>query len=191
MFSENLHKYIPNSLTSFRCLSSIVVPFLIVYGDEVGAILAPIIFIIAGITDFFDGYLARRYNATSNFGKIIDPVADKMLIISTLLALSIEGFFDYHFTFVPVLLIVLREIFITGIREQTYNLKITLNVSILAKWKTTIQIIACSTYLVWRSHSFFFESKVIFLLSVVLIWIAGVVTIITCYDYLKKVWKHL
>lgn len=191
MFLENLHKYIPNSLTSFRCLSSIIVPFLIVYGDEVGAILAPIIFIIAGITDFFDGYLARRYNVTSNFGKIIDPVADKMLIISTLLALSIEGFFDYYFTFIPVLLIVLREIFITGIREQTYNLKITLDVSILAKWKTTIQIIACSSYLVWRSHSFFFESKVIFLLSVALIWTAGVVTIVTCYDYLKKVWNHL
>ena len=191
MFLENLHKYIPNSLTSFRCLSSIIVPFLIVYGDEVGAILAPIIFIIAGITDFFDGYLARRYNVTSNFGKIIDPVADKMLIISTLLALSIEGFFDYYFTFIPVLLIVLREIFITGIREQTYNLKITLDVLILAKWKTTIQIVACSTYLVWRSHSFLFESKVIFLLSVALIWTAGVVTIVTCYDYLKKVWNHL
>ena len=188
---ENLYKYIPNSLTSFRCLSSIIVPILIIYGSEVGAIFAPLIFIIAGITDFFDGYLARRYNVTSNFGKIIDPVADKMLIISTLLALGIEGFFDYYYTFIPVLLIVLREIFITGIREQTYNMKITLDVSILAKWKTTIQIIACSTYLVWRSHPFFFESKIIFLLSVLLIWIAGVVTIVTCYDYLKKVRNHL
>ena len=114
-----------------------------------------------------------------------------MLIISTLLALSMEGFFDYYYTFIPVLFIVLREIFITGIREQTYNLKITLDVSVLAKWKTTIQIVACSTYLVWRSHSFFFESKVIFILSVFLIWFAGIITIITCYDYLKKVWYHL
>ena len=191
MHSVKLQKHIPNFLTSFRCLSSIIVPWFIVYGDEIGAILAPIIFIIAGITDFFDGFLARKYNVTSNFGKIIDPVADKMLIISTLLALSMEGFFDYYYTFIPVLFIVLREIFITGIREQTYNMNITLDVSVLAKWKTTIQIVACSTYLVWRSHSFFFESKVILILSVFLIWIAGIITIITCYDYLKKVWYHL
>ena len=114
-----------------------------------------------------------------------------MLIISTLLALSMEGFFDYYYTFIPVLLIVLREIFITGIREQTYNMNIKLDVSVLAKWKTTIQIIACSTYLIWRSHPLFFESKFMFILSVFLIWFAGIVTIITCYDYLKKVWDHL
>ena len=80
-----------------------------------------------------------------------------MLIISTLLALSMEVF-DYY-TFIPVLFIVLREIFITGIREQTYNMNIKLDVSVLAKWKTTIQIVACSTYLVWRSHSFFSDQK--------------------------------
>ena len=64
-------------------------------------------------------------------------------------------------------------------------MNITLDVSVLAKWKTTIQIIACSTYLVWRSHSFFSESK-LFLFYQFLIWIAGIITIITCYDYLKK-----
>ena len=191
MFLKNIQKYIPNFLTTFRCISSLIVPILIVYGDEIGAIIAPVIFIIAGITDFFDGYLARKYNVTSNFGKIVDPVADKMLIISTLLALSFEGFFDYHYSFLPVLLIVLREIFITGIREQTYNMKITLNVSILAKWKTTIQIIACSTFLVWRSHSIIFESEFVQFLSFTLIWIAAFITVITCYDYLKKVWLHI
>ena len=191
MFFNSFQKQIPNFLTSFRCLSSVIVPIVIIYGDEIGAIFAPIVFIIAGITDFFDGYLARRFNVTSNFGKIIDPVADKMLIISTLIALSMEGFFDYYYTFLPVLFIVLREIFITGLREQTYNMKISLDVSILAKWKTTIQIIACSTFLIWRSHTFFFESQIVFMLSVILIWIAGIITIITCYDYLKKVWYHL
>ena len=110
---KKMQKYIPNFLTTFRCVSSLIVPVFIVYGDEFGAIIAPIIFIIAGITDFFDGYLARKYNVTSNFGKIVDPVADKMLIISTLLALSLEGF-DYYYSFLPVLLIILREIFITA-----------------------------------------------------------------------------
>ena len=92
MFQKKMQKYIPNFLTTFRCISSLIVPILIVYGDEIGAIVAPIIFITAGVTDFFDGYLARKYNVTSNFGKIVDPVADKMLIISTLLALCLRFF---------------------------------------------------------------------------------------------------
>ena len=184
-----MSKIFINLLTLFRIIFAFLI-FLLV-SLESNYSIAFILFFLAGITDYFDGFLARKYNVTSNFGKIIDPVADKMLIISTLLALSMEGFFDYYYTFIPVLFIVLREIFITGIREQTYNMNITLDVSVLAKWKTTIQIVACSTYLVWRSHSFFFESKVIFILSVFLIWIAGIITIITCYDYLKKVWYHL
>ena len=91
-----IQKAIPNLLTSFRCVSAIIVPLLIVYGDEIGAKLAPIIFIVAGITDFFDGYLARKLNVVSNFGKIVDPVADKMLVIGTLFALGTENFFNYY-----------------------------------------------------------------------------------------------
>ena len=124
MNSHFFQKATPNFLTSFRCLSALIVPLLIIYGDEVGAILAPIIFIIAGITDFFDGYLARKFNVISNFGKIIDPVADKMLIISTLLALSMEGFFDYYYTFIPVLFIpyVISSFDKFGVSEHTSNI---------------------------------------------------------------------
>tara|TARA_B100001175_G_C19395908_1_gene583792 strand:+ start:335 stop:910 length:576 start_codon:yes stop_codon:yes gene_type:complete len=186
-----LQKVIPNFLTSFRCLSAIIVPLLIIYGDEKGAWLAPIIFIIAGITDFFDGYLARKFNVISNFGKIIDPVADKMLVIGTLFALSSENFFNYYYTFIPAFIIILREIFITGLREQVSKDKITLNVSMLAKWKTTIQLIACSSYLIWRSDNFFFQSVLIEYTCISLLWIASFITIITCYDYLKKVWGYL
>ena len=87
-----IQKTLPNILTSFRCISSLIVPFLIVYGDEVGAILAPVIFIVACFTDFFDGYFARKYNVVSNYGRIIDPVADKMLVVGTLFALCSENF---------------------------------------------------------------------------------------------------
>ncbi len=191
MKKKFLQKAIPNILTSFRCLSALIVPLLIVYGDETGAWLAPIIFIIAGITDFFDGYFARKFNVISNFGKIIDPVADKMLVIGTLFALSSENFFNYHYTFIPAFIIILREIFITGLREQVSKDKITLNVSMLAKWKTTIQLIACSSYLIWRSDNFFFQSILIEYACIFLLWIAAFITIITCYDYLKKVWRHL
>ena len=191
MNKEFFQKSIPNILTSFRCLSALIVPLLIIYGDEIGAKLAPIIFIIAGITDYFDGYFARKFNVISNFGKIIDPVADKMLVIGTLFALSSENFFDYYYTFIPAFIIILREIFITGLREQVSKDKINLNVSMLAKWKTTIQLIACSSYLVWRSDSFFFKSIFVEYTCIFLLWIAAFITVITCYDYLKKVWEHL
>ncbi len=191
MNKEFFQKSIPNILTSFRCLSALIVPLLIIYGDEIGAKLAPIIFIIAGITDYFDGYFARKFNVISNFGKIIDPVADKMLVIGTLFALSSESFFNYHYTFIPAFIIILREIFITGLREQVSKDKINLNVSMLAKWKTTIQLIACSSYLVWRSDSFFFKSIFVEYTCIFLLWIAAFITVITCYDYLKKVWEHL
>ena len=95
MKTTAIQKAIPNFLTSFRCVSAIIVPLLIVYGDEIGAKLAPIIFIVAGITDFLDGYLARKFNVVSNFGKIVDPVADKMLGIGTLFALGTGNFFNY------------------------------------------------------------------------------------------------
>ena len=191
MNSDFFQKVTPNFLTSFRCISALVVPLLIIYGDEYGALLAPIIFIIAGITDFFDGYLARKFNVISNFGKIIDPVADKMLIIGTLFALSSESFFMYHYTFIPAFIIILREIFITGLREQVSKDNISLNVSILAKWKTTIQLIACSSYLIWRSDEFFFKSLLIENICILLLWTAALITLITCFDYLKKVWYHL
>ncbi len=191
MSIELLQKATPNILTSFRCLSALIIPLLVIYGDEIGARLAPMIFIIAGITDYFDGYFARKFNVISNFGKIIDPVADKMLVIGTLFALSSENFFDYYYTFIPAFIIILREIFITGLREQVSKDKINLNVSMLAKWKTTIQLIACSSYLVWRSDSFFFKSIFVEYTCIFLLWMAAFITVITCYDYLKKVWEHL
>ncbi len=184
-------KSIPNLLTSFRCISALIVPILIIYGNEIGAKLAPIIFIIASFTDFFDGYFARKFDVISNFGKVVDPVADKMLVIGTLFALGSENFFNFHYTFIPAFIIVLREILITGLREQLSEEKIVINVSKLAKWKTTIQLIACSSYLIWRSDEILFNSIIIEYICIVLIWIAALITIITCLDYLKKIWDYL
>ena len=186
-----LQKLTPNILTTFRCLSAFIVPLLVIYGDEIGAIIAPIIFICAAVTDFFDGYLARKYNVISNFGKIVDPVADKLLIVGTLFALGNENFFDFYYTFIPAFLIILREIFITGLREQVSKENLELNVSRLAKWKTTFQMVTCSSYLVWRSHDFFFNLFLLEYVCILLLWITALITIITCYDYLKKVWSFI
>ena len=99
---------IPNVLTLFRSLAAIILPIIIIYGDEIGALIATPILIFAGISDYFDGFFARKYNVTSDFGKVLDPVADKLLVIGIIFALASENMFDYYYTFLPALLIVLR-----------------------------------------------------------------------------------
>ena len=151
---------IPNVLTLFRSLAAIVLPLIIIYGGEIGALMATPILILAGVSDYFDGFYARKYNVTSNFGKILDPVADKLLVIGVIFALASENMLDYYYAFFRALLIVLREILISGLRESISSYKISLEVTLVAKWETTIQLIACGSFLVWRSNTFFYNNIV-------------------------------
>ena len=180
---------IPNVLTLFRSLAAIVLPIIIIYGGEIGALMATPILVLAGISDYFDGFYARKYNVTSNFGKILDPVADKLLVIGVILALASENMLDYYYSFLPALLIVLREILISGLRESISSYKISLEVTLLAKWKTTIQLIACGSFLVWRSNVFFYNIDILGLISYILLWIAGMITFITGLQYIIKIIK--
>ena len=182
-------KIIPNVLTLFRSLAAIILPILIIYGDEIGALIATPILILAGISDYFDGFFARKYNVTSNFGKVLDPVADKLLVIGIIFALASENMLDYYYAFLPALLIVLREILISGLRESISSYKISLEVTRLAKWKTTIQLIACGSFLVWRSNPFFYNTEILGLISYILLWIAGTITFITGLQYIIKIMK--
>ena len=187
--NNSISRIIPNILTLFRSLAAIILPLIIIYGGEIGALMATPILILAGISDYFDGFYARKYNVTSNFGKILDPVADKLLVIGVILALASENMLDYYYSFIPALLIVLREILISGLRESISSYKISLDVTILAKWKTTIQLIACGSFLVWRSNAFFYNIDVLGLISYILFWMAGMVTFITGLQYIIKIVK--
>ena len=187
--NNSILRIIPNFLTLFRSLAAIVLPLIIIYGGEIGALMATPILILAGISDYFDGFYARKYNVTSNFGKILDPVADKLLVIGIILALASENMLDYYYSFIPALLIVLREILISGLRESISSYKISLEVTLLAKWKTTIQLIACGSFLVWRSNVLFYNLDILGLISYILLWIAGIITFITGLEYIIKVTK--
>ena len=90
--SENnfISRIIPNVLTLFRSFAAIVLPIIIIYGGEIGALMATPILILAGISDYFDGFYARKYNVISNFGKILDPVADKLLVIGIILGIILN-----------------------------------------------------------------------------------------------------
>ena len=180
---------VPNILTLFRSFAAIILPLIIIYGGEIGALIATPILILAGVSDYFDGFFARKYKVVSNFGKILDPVADKLLVIGVIFALASENMLDYFYSFFPALLIVLREILISGLRESISSYKITLEVTFLAKWKTTIQLVACGSFLVWRSNTFFYNNEILGLISYILLWIAGIITFITGLQYIIKIIK--
>ena len=187
--NNSILSIIPNVLTLFRSLAAIILPIIIIYGDEIGALIATPILILAGISDYFDGFFARKYNVTSNFGKVLDPVADKLLVIGVIFALASENMLDYYYAFLPALLIVLREILVSGLRESISSYKISLEVTRLAKWKTTVQLLACGSFLVWRSNAFFYNIDILGIISYILLWIAGAVTFATGMQYILKIMK--
>ena len=180
---------LPNILTLFRSCAAILLPLIIIYGGEIGALIATPILILAGVSDYFDGFFARKYKVVSNFGKILDPIADKLLVIGVIFSLAAENMLDYYYSFFPALLIVLREILISGLRESISSYKISLEVTLLAKWKTTIQLVACGSFLVWRSNTFFYNNEILGLISYILLWIAGIITFITGLQYIIKIIK--
>ncbi len=180
---------LPNILTLFRSCAAIILPLIIIYGGEIGALIATPILILAGVSDYFDGFFARKYKVVSNFGKILDPIADKLLVIGVIFSLASENMLDYYYSFFPALLIVLREILISGLRESISSYKISLEVTLLAKWKTTIQLVACGSFLVWRSNTFFYDNEILGLISYILLWIAGIITFITGLQYIIKIFK--
>jgi len=187
MSDNNIKKAIPNALTLFRCLVSILLPILIIYGGETGAILAAPLLLLAGLSDYFDGFYARKYNVVSVFGKILDPIADKLLVIGVLLSLASENLLDFYFGFIPSLIIILREIFISGLRESVSSHNFTLKVSVLAKWKTTIQLFACGSFLVWRMNEYFYNIDFLGFISYSLLWLASIITLITGFQYAVSV----
>ena len=187
MSDNNIKKAIPNALTLFRCLISILLPILIIYGGETGAILAAPLLLLAGLSDYFDGFYARKYNVVSILGKVLDPIADKLLVIGVLLSLASENLLDFYFGFIPSLIIILREIFISGLRESVSSYNFTLKVSVLAKWKTTIQLFACGSFLVWRMNEYFYNIDFLGFISYCLLWLASIITLITGFQYAESV----
>ena len=183
MSGKNIKKAIPNALTLLRCLISILLPILIVYGGETGAILSAPLLLLAGLSDYLDGFYARKYNVVSVFGKILDPIADKLLVIGVLLSLASENLLDFYFGFIPSLIIILREIFISGLRESVSSHNFNLRVSVLAKWKTTIQLFACGSFLVWRMNEYFYNIDFLGFISYSLLWLASIITLITGFQY--------
>lgn len=148
------------------------------------------IFAIASITDFFDGYLARIWKQTSTIGRMLDPIADKLLVSACLLLLAadtektIQGWSLW-----AAIIILCREILVSGLREYLAELKVSVPVSRLAKWKTTIQMIAIAFLLAGSAGDKIVPH--ITTSGIVLLWVAALITLYTGWDYFRAGLKHV
>ena len=178
---------LPNLLTLFRIAAIPGIVALFFMESDLGQYLACGLFSIAAITDFFDGYVARAYGQQSSFGKFLDPVADKLLVASALLMAT--GFGQISgLTILPAVVILCREILVSGLREFLASLQIGVPVSTLAKWKTMIQMFAIGFLIVGDSGPDALPTRLIGELG---LWAAAVLTLITGYDYLRASLHHL
>ena len=175
---------LPNIITIARMLTIPVIVLLLVTGDGGLRLVAAVLFAIAATTDWVDGYIARRYNQVTPLGRRLDPIADKLLVGLVLTALAWDGSLS-AFDLVPVMAILFREFFISGLREFLGNAKVVLPVSVLAKWKTTVQLVAILLIFVERSV------PGLSLVSDLVLWIAGAMTVWTGLDYLRAAWPSL
>lgn len=148
------------------------------------------IFAAASITDYFDGYLARAWQQTSNIGRMLDPIADKLLVATCLLLLAAETDGTIRgWSLWAAIIILCREILVSGLREYLADLKVSVPVTRLAKWKTTIQMLAIAVLIAGPALD-----KIVFYATetgIVLLWISAVVTLYTGYDYFRAGLKHI
>jgi cardiolipin synthase len=145
------------------------------------------LFVAAGATDYFDGFFARRRDEASDFGRFLDPIADKLLVATALLMLAGFGRIAGH-ALIAAAIILLREIVISGLREYLGGLKVTVPVSKLAKWKTTVQMVAIGVLIVGAAGP---AAMPTVLVGEVLLWIAAVLTAVTGYEYLRAGMRHI
>lgn len=176
---------LPNMLTISR-IAVIPLIFLSVYCSWPWyGYFAAILFIAASITDYFDGYLARLYNQTSAFGRLLDPIADKLLVASALVVILIKpDMITCKLSYIPVFVILCREILVSGLREFLREVNVGMPVTRLAKWKTGFQMTALAMMLL---RGFWYWGGV----GEILLWVAGVLTFITGYQYFEKSLEYI
>jgi cardiolipin synthase len=182
---------VPNLLTYGRIAAVPVIGATFYIEGDLGPWIAFTLFVAASITDFFDGYIARRWQQQSALGRMLDPIADKLLVSVSILVLVADhdGVLAGH-TFWAAVIVLMREIFVSGLREFLAELRVSVPVTRLAKWKTTLQLIAIALLLVAPALQGA-KSGVIIDLGLFFFWVAALVTLYTGYDYFRAGLKHL
>lgn len=173
---------LPNILTISRIVVIPVIFLAIYIHSALWSILAGALFVMASITDYLDGYFARSRNQNSVLGRLLDPIADKLLVVSALLIIVANRLVD-PITYIPVIIIMCREVLVSGLREFLAEFRVGMPVTRLAKWKTGFQMVAISMILLQRLYLI---GDTVGVLGEWLLWIAGILTFITGYQYFEK-----
>lgn len=179
---------LPNLLTYGRCLAVPVVASLLLWSNDHWTRWAALsVYTAAAITDFFDGYLARAWQQQSPIGRMLDPIADKLLVAATLLVLVSDRTLA-GWTIWAAIIILSREILVSGLREYLAELKVRLPVSSIAKWKTAAQLFALGFFIAGPAGEAVFPGTI--KIGEGLLWVAAVLTLYTGFDYLQAAIVH-
>ena len=186
---------VPNLLTLSRILAVPLLVFLLWSPTPWQYGVTFVLYCLVGITDYFDGYLARAQGTVSRLGQFLDPIADKIMVASVIVMLiareparGFEGPIVTDWHLIPALIILLREIIVSGLREFLASLRISVPVSKLAKWKTTFQLVSLGALILagalpgmWWVHP----------VGLGCLWAAAALTLVTGWDYLRVGLKHM
>jgi CDP-diacylglycerol--glycerol-3-phosphate 3-phosphatidyltransferase/cardiolipin synthase len=180
---------LPNVLTYARVAAVPLVAGLLFWPREPAARWAALVlFIAAAVTDFFDGYLARAWAQQSSLGRMLDPIADKLLVSATILMLVADKTIS-GVTLWAGIIILCREVLVSGLREYLAELRVPVPVTAVAKWKTTAQMIALGFLIAGPAGEAVLPGATA--IGVVLLWIAAILTLYTGWDYMKASYDHV
>ena len=178
---------IPNIITFIRIFLIPIILYLLFSENPNIVLIAGLLFIVSSVSDYFDGYLARTLNQSSKLGALLDPIADKLLIASVIVVL-VDTSVISNIHVVPAIIILLREIAISGLREFLAKLNTDMPVSKLAKYKTTFQMVSLSILII----SLGFElNDLLWNIGLITLWIAAIITLLSAYNYMVKGLKHI
>ncbi len=184
---------LPNLLTLSRILAVPILVFLLWRPTPIDYAITFVLYCVVGITDYFDGYLARAQGQISRLGQFLDPIADKIMVAAVIIMLvstrNNSGNPVIHsFHLIPALIILLREIIVSGLREFLAPLHVSMPVSALAKWKTTLQLVSLGALILAGA----FPAEVwMHQVGLASLWAAAALTLVTGYDYLRIGLRHM
>ncbi|WP_309611811.1 CDP-diacylglycerol--glycerol-3-phosphate 3-phosphatidyltransferase [Sphingomonas sp.] len=183
---------LPNLLTLSRIFAVPILVFLLWRPAPLDYAITFVLYCVVGMTDYFDGYLARAQGQISRLGQFLDPIADKIMVVAVLIMLissrkenPVPEIAGLHI--IAALIILLREIFVSGLREYLASLQVSVPVSQLAKWKTTFQLVALGALILGGALPHMPWVHTVGLMS---LWAAAILTLITGWDYLRIGLKH-
>ncbi len=189
---------VPNVLTYGRIVAVPLVAALLLWNDRAEAItglgvmsarwIALGIYVVAAITDFFDGYLARKWQQQSSLGRMLDPIADKVLVAVILLVLCGDQILRGGHVWAAIIILA-REVLVSGLREYLGQLSVSVPVTQIAKWKTTVQLVAIGFLIAGPAGDEIIPGVTV--IGIAGLWIAAALTLYTGYDYFRAGLRHV